>query len=121
MAAQLKKRATFSSFMKFTINKPVFFSIGLLTTTVFTVIFITLHQAEKINGMELLEKIKTAFMTKAIPAVMLTSSKKDSGVQKYYNPGLNSYIAKPVNFESYTGVIKPLLSYWLLLNEPPAK
>lgn len=78
-------------------------------------------QMPKVNGIEVLEKIKTDPRTKTIPVVMLTSSKEDPDIQRCYDLGANSYIVKPVNFESFTGVIKSLHYYWLLLNEPPAK
>jgi two-component system, response regulator len=77
-------------------------------------------QMPKVNGMEVLEKIKSDPRTKMIPVVMLTSSKEDPDVKKCYALGANSYIVKPVNFEGFAEAIKNLGFYWLLLNQPPA-
>jgi two-component system response regulator len=76
-------------------------------------------QMPKINGIQVLEKIKSDERTKNTPVVMLTSSKEDPDIQKCYNLGANSYIVKPVNFESFAEAIKNLGFYWLLLNQPP--
>lgn len=76
-------------------------------------------QMPKINGMEVLKKIKSDERTKAIPVVMLTSSKEDPDIKNSYKLGANSYIVKPVNFEGFAASIKNLGFYWLLLNEPP--
>jgi two-component system response regulator len=76
-------------------------------------------QMPKVNGIEVLQKIKSDERTKAIPVVILTSSKEDPDIQKCYGLGANSYIVKPVNFESFAESIKNLGFYWLLLNQPP--
>lgn len=77
-------------------------------------------QMPKINGIEVLQKIKADDRTKATPVVMLTSSKEDPDIQKCYNLGANSYIVKPVNFEGFAEAIRNLGFYWLLLNQPPS-
>ncbi len=77
-------------------------------------------QMPKINGIEVLEKIKSDPHTKAIPVVMLTSSKEDPDIKKCYALGANSYVVKPLNFEGFAEAIKNLGFYWLLLNQPPA-
>jgi two-component system response regulator len=76
-------------------------------------------QMPKVNGLEVLEKIKSDDRTKTTPVVMLTSSKEDPDIQKCYKLGANSYIVKPVNFESFTQAIKNIGFYWLLLNQDP--
>lgn len=76
-------------------------------------------QMPKMNGMEVLQKIKDDPRTKCIPVVMLTSSKEHPDIQKCYDLGANSYIVKPVDFEGFAGAIKNLGFYWLLLNQPP--
>jgi CheY-like chemotaxis protein len=73
----------------------------------------------KVNGMEVLEKLKADERTKDIPVVILTSSKEGPDIQKCYKLGANSYIAKPVNFDAFTHAIKNIGFYWLLLNQPP--
>ncbi len=76
-------------------------------------------QMPKVNGIEVLKIIKEDERTKRIPVVILTSSKEDPDIQKCYNLGANSYIVKPVNFESFAESIKNMGFYWLLLNQPP--
>lgn len=76
-------------------------------------------QMPKVSGIEVLHKIKGDPRTKSIPVVILTSSKEDPDIQKCYALGANSYIVKPVNFESFAEAIKNLGFYWLLLNQPP--
>jgi two-component system response regulator len=76
-------------------------------------------QMPKINGIEVLEKIKSDERTNFIPVVMLTSSKEDPDIQRCYALGVNSYIVKPVDFEGFANAIKNLGFYWLLLNQPP--
>ena len=77
-------------------------------------------QMPKINGIEVLQKIKSDEHTKSIPIVILTSSKEDPDIRKCYELGANSYIVKPVNFEGFAEAIRNLGFYWLLLNQPPA-
>jgi two-component system response regulator len=73
----------------------------------------------KIDGLEVLKKIKTDERTKATPVVVLTSSREDPDIQKCYQLGANSYIVKPVNFENFAQSIKNIGFYWLLLNQDP--
>lgn len=76
-------------------------------------------QMPKVNGIEVLQKIKSDELTKKIPVVILTSSKEDPDIKACYKLGANSYIVKPVNFEGFAEAIKNLGFYWLLLNQPP--
>ncbi|MES1224379.1 MAG: response regulator [Bacteroidota bacterium] len=78
-------------------------------------------QMPKVNGIEVLSKIKSDPRTKPIPVIILTSSRENPDIQKCYALGANSYIVKPVNFESFADAIRNLGFYWLLLNEPPVK
>jgi len=75
----------------------------------------------KVDGIEVLEKIKSDNRTKHIPVVILTSSKEDPDIKQCYALGANSYIVKPVNFDGFAQSIKNLGFYWLLLNQPPVK
>ena len=77
-------------------------------------------QMPKVNGLEVLQKIKADPRTRAIPVVVLTSSKESPDIQKCYDLGANSYIVKPVNFEGFAQSIRNLGFYWLLLNQPPS-
>jgi len=77
-------------------------------------------QMPKVNGIEVLQKIKTDPKTRSVPVVILTSSKENPDIQKCYELGANSYIVKPVNFDGFAQAIKNLGFYWLLLNQPPA-
>lgn len=73
----------------------------------------------KVDGMEVLKRMKSDSRTKMIPVVMLTSSKEQKDMIESYHLGVNSYIVKPVNFESFAAAVQQLGMYWLLLNQPP--
>lgn len=73
----------------------------------------------KVDGLEVLRRIKADERTRCIPVVVLTSSKEDRDVAESYNLGVNSYIAKPVGFEEFAKVVSELGLYWLLVNHPP--
>ncbi len=73
----------------------------------------------KVDGLEVLQRIKSDERTQSIPVVVLTSSKEQSDVVESYALGVNSYIVKPVNFESFVEAVQKLGYYWLLLNQPP--
>lgn len=73
----------------------------------------------KVDGQEVLSRIKADERTKIIPVVVLTSSKEDRDIVESYRLGVNSYISKPVNFEDFIKTISELGLYWLLLNKPP--
>jgi CheY-like chemotaxis protein len=73
----------------------------------------------KVNGIEILQKIREDDRTKYIPVVVLTSSNEERDIVDAYKLGVNSYIVKPVQFESFIKTVKDLGMYWLLINQPP--
>ena len=75
----------------------------------------------KVNGLEILEKLKSHETLKQIPVVILTSSQEDVDIQKAYRMGVNSYIVKPIDFSKFAEAIKQVGIYWLMMNESPTK
>jgi CheY-like chemotaxis protein len=75
----------------------------------------------KVDGWEVLQKIKSDEKLKAIPVVVLTSSKESPDIEKCYRLGANSYIVKPVVFDNFIKAVQDIGLYWVLLNEPAAK
>ncbi len=73
----------------------------------------------KVDGMEVLRRVKSDERTRTIPVVVLTSSKEDRDVAESYRLGVNSYISKPVAFEEFAKVVSELGLYWMLVNKPP--
>jgi CheY-like chemotaxis protein len=72
----------------------------------------------KVDGLEVLQRIKSDPRTKVIPVVVLTSSKEHRDVLTSYELGANSYIVKPVAFDGFARAMQELGLYWLLLNNP---
>ena len=72
----------------------------------------------KVDGLEVLRRVKADERTRSIPVVVLTSSKEQKDIVESYKLGVNSYIVKPVNFEGFAGAVQELGMYWLLLNQP---
>ena len=73
----------------------------------------------KVDGLQVLREIKDDHRTKAIPVVILTSSKEEKDLVESYRLGVNSYIQKPVDFEQFRSSIKQIGLYWLVVNQPP--
>lgn len=73
----------------------------------------------KVDGLEVLRRLKSDERTKVIPVVVLTSSTEERDLVESYKLGANSYIAKPVDFDSFVRAVAELGLYWLLLNQPP--
>jgi CheY-like chemotaxis protein len=73
----------------------------------------------KVDGLEVLRRIKSDERTRRIPVVVLTSSREEPDIARCYDLGVNSYIVKPVDFESFVPAVTQAGLYWLLLNQPP--
>lgn len=73
----------------------------------------------KVDGIDVLRRIKTDARTKIIPVVVMTSSREDRDLVDCYNLGVNGYVVKPVEFEDFARAVSELGCYWLLLNETP--
>jgi two-component system response regulator len=73
----------------------------------------------KVDGLEVLRAIKSDPQTKAIPVVILTSSKEERDMVEGYHLGANAYIQKPVDFDRFREIVKQLGLFWLVVNEPP--
>ncbi|OQP58222.1 two-component system response regulator [Niastella vici] len=71
----------------------------------------------KVDGLEVLKKLKSDNRTCMIPVVLLTSSKEEKDIRESYMLGVNSYIVKPVDFEGYVKAISTMGLYWLILNQ----
>ncbi|MEL6321003.1 MAG: response regulator [Cyanobacteria bacterium J06626_14] len=72
----------------------------------------------KINGLEVLQRIRADERTRVLPVVVLTSSSEERDIVESYSLGANSYVRKPVDFEQFTQAISQLGLYWVLINEP---
>lgn len=75
----------------------------------------------KIDGLEVLRRLRTDPRTRCLPVVILTSSREEQDLLSGYDLGANSYIVKPVEFEKFTYAVGQLGLYWTFLNEPPPK
>ena len=74
----------------------------------------------KVDGMEVLERIKADERTRTLPVVVLTSSQEERDIVESYQLGVNSYIVKPVDFEQFVEAVRHLGLYWILLNKTPS-
>ena len=73
----------------------------------------------KVDGLEVLKKMKADEQTRMIPIVVMTSSREDRDLVESYRLGVNSYIVKPVQFDKFLESVKQLGLYWLLVNQTP--
>jgi len=72
----------------------------------------------KVDGIEVLRQLKSNEFTKAIPVVIMTSSKEEQDIITSYRLGVNSYVVKPVNFADFAKAVADLGLYWLIINQP---
>ena len=75
----------------------------------------------KIDGLEVLQRLRADERTKLLPVVILTSSKEERDIINGYKLGANSYVRKPIDFNQFSDAVRQLGLYWLLLNEPPPR
>lgn len=73
----------------------------------------------KVDGLEVLQRIRTDESLRSIPVVMLTSSREESDLVKSYALGANAFVVKPVAFEDFVSAIKNLGLFWAVINQPP--
>lgn len=73
----------------------------------------------KVDGLEVLRQLKGDPRTKAIPVVILTSSREEQDIVNGYHLGVNSYLQKPVDFDRFREIVRQLGLYWIVVNEPP--
>jgi two-component system, response regulator len=73
----------------------------------------------RVDGIEVLRKLKSDEKRRIIPVVMLTSSKEDKDIIEAYNLGVNAYIVKPVDFDQFVKAVTQLGFFWMILNQPP--
>lgn len=72
----------------------------------------------RINGLEVLKRLREEKMTRNLPVVILTSSKEDQDINTCYRLGANAYVRKPVDFTNFMTVINQIMSFWLTINVP---
>nr|WP_255652933.1 MULTISPECIES: response regulator [unclassified Corallococcus] len=73
----------------------------------------------KVDGLEVLEKVKGAPELKAVPVVMLTSSREERDLARSYGLGVNAYVVKPVAFPDFVSALRELGLFWAVVNQPP--
>lgn len=73
----------------------------------------------KVDGLQVLEKIREDQGLRSVPVVMLTSSREEKDLVRSYNLGVNAYVVKPVGFREFIEAISDLGIFWAVLNEPP--
>lgn len=75
----------------------------------------------KVDGLEVLRRIRSDAELRVVPVVILTSSKEDKDIVESYQIGVNAYVRKPVDFMEFTEAVRQIGMFWLLLNESPVK
>lgn len=75
----------------------------------------------KVDGLQVLKELRTNASMRAIPVVMLTSSREECDIVESYNLGVNAYVVKPVNFQDFVAAITELGLFWAVINQPPPR
>jgi CheY-like chemotaxis protein len=75
----------------------------------------------KVDGLEVLRRMKSDERTKDVPVVVLTSSNQESDIQEAYHLGVNSFVTKPIRFDEFAKVVAELGIYWVMVNVAPAR
>lgn len=75
----------------------------------------------KLNGLEVLERMKRDPSLRTVPVVMLTSSREEPDLARAYELGVNAYVVKPVDFNRFVEAVKQVGAFWAVLNEPPPR
>lgn len=75
----------------------------------------------RVDGIEVLRKLKSDEKKRSIPVVVLTSSKEEKDIVEAYKLGVNAYIVKPVDFDQFVKAVTQVGLFWVVLNQPPAK
>ncbi|ODS30483.1 MAG: response regulator receiver protein [Candidatus Scalindua rubra] len=88
-------------------------------TSIMPVVILLDLKLPKVDGLEVLKRLRSDERTKLIPVVVLTTSDEEKDMVESYKNGANSYIRKPVDFASFREAVQQLKVYWILLNEPP--
>ena len=73
----------------------------------------------RLNGIQVLERIRAHPRTRQLPVVVMTSSAEDQDLEACYNLGVNSYVVKPLNFQQFVDMSRRVGFYWMMLNQPP--
>ena len=73
----------------------------------------------KVDGLEVLQQVKSDERLRMIPVVMLTSSHEEKDMMQSYKLGVNAYVVKPVDFHEFVNAVKELGAFWAVVNEPP--
>ena len=83
------------------------------------VVVLLLIKLPKVDGLEVLQRMRADDSLKRTPVVMLTSSREEQDIVRSYDLGVNAYVVKPVDFQAFVGAICELGLFWAVLNQPP--